>query len=227
MWKHTFVADTGWINEFVSGYLRLISLIFKRSLMCDLKTNPCLMEGQGCVLVIFFKYLSPAHFLINTLPKLYITTTAVYTASRCFCFIIYLFILSSQSTRRRCQNLNHYHCNMIQPRGIVTLRDPLKRLHSNGTLCQHRELLRTQAGGTRVQALCIQRTGELVEVGDFKGEIRPADKRTGGSVRWKRVGAFLRDSAQNGGVIDWLRERERERLLIWLTCADTAKLLKY
>lgn len=147
LWKHTFVADTGWINEFVSGYLRLISLIFQRSLMCDLKTNPCLMEGQRCVLVIFFKYLSPAHFLINTLAKLYIAITAVYTASRCFCFIIYLFILSSQSTRRCCQNLNHYHCNMIQPRRIVTLRDLLKRLHSNGTLCQHRELLRTQAGG--------------------------------------------------------------------------------
>lgn len=109
LWKHTFVADTGWINEFVSGYLRLISLIFQRSLMCDLKTNPCLMEGQRCVLVIFFKYLSPAHFLINTLAKLYITITAVYTASRCFCFIIYLIILSSQSTRRCCQNLNHYH----------------------------------------------------------------------------------------------------------------------
>lgn len=61
LWKHTFVADTGWINEFVSGYLRLISLIFQRSLMCDLKTNPRLMEGQGCVLVIFFKYLSPAY----------------------------------------------------------------------------------------------------------------------------------------------------------------------
>lgn len=102
--------------------------------MCDLKTNPCLMEGQCCVLVIFFKYLSPAHFLFNTLAKLYITITAVYTASRCFCFIIYLFILSSQSTRRCSQNLNHYHCNIIQPRRILTLRDLLKRLYSKGTL---------------------------------------------------------------------------------------------
>lgn len=39
LWKHTFMPDAGRINEIVSGYLRSICLILKRSLMCDLKTK--------------------------------------------------------------------------------------------------------------------------------------------------------------------------------------------
>lgn len=137
-------------------------------------------------------------------------------------FIYFVFTIhSAMLPKLKSLPLQHYSAPQdFNPSWPV--ETPVFKRNFEILVCQRQESLRTQARGTRVQALCIQRTGKLVEVGDFKGEIRPADKRTGGSARWKWVGAFLRDSAQNGGGIDWLRKRER--LSICLTCADAAKL---
>lgn len=45
LWKHTIAAYAGRINEFVSGYLRLISLIFKRSFDVWLENKSTLDGG--------------------------------------------------------------------------------------------------------------------------------------------------------------------------------------
>ncbi len=64
LWKHIFMRDAGRINEIVSSYLRLISLILKRSLMYDLKTKRAWWRDKAASLSCSSSILDKHIFLL-------------------------------------------------------------------------------------------------------------------------------------------------------------------